>query len=127
VLIRSRKVRADRVGLCENQRHYVHGFTDQLLKASSTFADVDAIARSELYELTRNCRIGVELAAGRPFTLVNLVVANQEPERTERFRAGLNPNAGRFDVILWRQLLAAFEQPDWLGAYLAMRFAEEKR
>jgi hypothetical protein len=71
-----------------------------------TFLQV--IGRSELYELTRNWRIGVELAGERPFTLVNLVVKDSDPVRTEEFRAGLNPQRGHFLVIRWHDFTAGF-------------------
>jgi len=96
---------------------------DRYVRNTDAFADFAAIGRSELYELTRNWRIGVELAGGRPFTLVNLVVKDSDPARTEEFRAGLNPQRGHFLVIRWHDFTAGFQQPDWLKSYLAGRLS----
>jgi len=89
---------------------------------TDAFTDVAAIGRSELYELVRNWRIGVELAGGRPFTLVNLVVRDSDPARTEEFRGGLNPKRGQFLVLPWQDFTAGFQQPEWLKLYLSARF-----
>jgi hypothetical protein len=97
-------------------RHY-----DRYVNGTDAFDDLSAIARSELYELTRNWRIGVELASGRPFTLVNLVVKNREPVRTEAFAAGINQKRGTFDVIRWSEPVSGFAMPEWLTSYLAAR------
>jgi hypothetical protein len=96
---------------------------DRYVRETDSFVDVEAIGRSELYELTRNWRIGVELASGRPFTLVNLVVRDSDPVRTEEFRAGLNPKRGKFLVLRWADFMARIEQPDWLKSYLAARLS----
>jgi hypothetical protein len=97
----------------DRYNRYIHG--------TDAFSDVAAVGRSELYELVRNWRIGVELARGRPFTLVNLVIKDTDPPRTEEFRAGLNPRCGRFLAIRWHDFTAAFQQPDWLKSYLAAK------
>lgn len=93
--------------------------------APDTFADVAAIGRSELYELTRNWRIGVELASGRPFTLVNLVVGDTDPHRTTEFRRGLDLKVGNFLVIRWRDFITHFQHPDWLESYLSLRLPSD--
>ena len=95
---------------------------DRYVRETDAFLDLGAIGRSELYELTRNWRIGVDLASGTPFTLVNLVVRDSEPARTEKFRVGLNPKHGQFLVLRWHDFTARFQQPDWLKSYLSARF-----
>jgi len=96
---------------------------NRYVRETDAFSDVAAVGRSELYELTRNWRIGVELAGGRPFALVNLVIKDSDPARTEEFRAGLNPKRGQFLVLRWPGFVAGFQQPDWLKSYLARRLS----
>jgi hypothetical protein len=91
------------------------------LDRTDAFTDADAVRGSRLYELARNWRIGVDLAAGRPFTLLNLVVEARDVRDINLFKAGLNPVAGSFSVVVWRDLLDAFEKPEWLKAYLSRR------
>lgn len=98
---------------------------DRYVRETDAFIDLEAIGRSELYELTRNWRIGVDLASGRLFTLVNLVVRDSDPARTEEFRAGLNPKRGQFLVLQWPDFIVGFQQPDWLKSYLAARFLSD--
>lgn len=100
---------------------------DRYVRATDAFSDVAAIGRSELYELTRNWRIGVELASGRPFTLVNLVLRDNDSGRTNEFRTGLNPKLGKFMLLPWCDFVTNFQQPDWLTPYLAARLGSDRK
>jgi hypothetical protein len=93
------------------------------LEGTDAFIDTNAVRASRLYELARNWRIGVDLAGGRRFTLLNLVVAHPARSGTDQFEAGLNPAAGNFKVFVWRDLLDCCEKPEWLKAYLSERFS----
>ena len=88
---------------------------------TDAFIRVDAIKSSQLYELTRNWRIGVELASGRPFRLINLVVAEREPRRIVDFCKAVNPSRGKFRSVEWRSFVANFVFPEWLTVYLSER------
>lgn len=91
------------------------------LEGTDAFSDTNAIRNSRLYELARNWRIGVDLARGRRFTLLNLVVADRDVSATDQFKAGLNPAVGNFKVIVWSDLLECCEKPEWLQLYLSGR------
>lgn len=91
------------------------------LDCTDAFSDTNAIRDSRLYELARNWRIGVDLAGGRRFTLLNLVVADREVRATDQFKAGLNPAVGNFEVAVWSDLLECCEKPEWLQLYLSGR------
>lgn len=101
-----------------NDRQVFAGKHQKYLDGTDAFADPDLIRRSKLYELARNWRIGVELAGGSPFTLVNLVVKSREPEQVVEFNAGLNQQKGQFLVLTWAELLRRVEAPEWLQRYL---------
>jgi hypothetical protein len=91
---------------------------EKYLERTDAFADAGLIRESNLYELARNWRIGVELAKGLPFTLLNLVTRNQEPDRTAKFHSGLNHRKGNFRVVTWKDLLGKVACPAWLQQYL---------
>jgi hypothetical protein len=101
---------------------------EKYLLGTDAFAQPKLIQSSWLYELTRNWRIGVELAAGRPFTLVNLVVKNREPNQTRRFCSGLNCQKGTFQVVTWANFLSQCnraEWPTWFTEYALERLPEK--
>jgi len=107
--------------LSRNERKAFGQRYDRYVSGTSAFTDVDAIALSELYELTRNWRIGCELAADRPFALLNLVATLQDNDVVMQFCSGLNTEKGYFRTILWDDFLASFQQPLWLTEYLRAR------
>ena len=72
---------------------------EKYLDGTDAFAVPQLIRESKLYELARNWRIGVELANGAPFTLVNLVVKSREPKQIAMFDSGLNHRKGQFRVL----------------------------
>lgn len=86
---------------------------EKYLSNADAFAEPELIRRAELYELTRNWRIGVELAEGRPFTLVNLVVKNREPNQIRKFRSGLNYLRGTFRIATWKDFLSECNPSQW--------------
>jgi hypothetical protein len=92
------------------------------LSGSKAFTDAEAIGKSALYELTRNWRIGAELAQGRAFTLINLVLKPENNEVLSMFRKGLNFEMGQFISFTWTELLSTFQKPEWLSTYLSAQF-----
>ena len=91
------------------------------LSDTDAFAEPELIRHAELYELTRNWRIGVELAEGRPFTLVNLMIKNKEPNQIRQFRSGLNYMKGTYRIATWKDFLSGCnpsEWPLWFREYL---------
>jgi hypothetical protein len=92
---------------------------------TSAFTDMDALKRSGFYELIRNWRIGFDLADGRPYTLVNLVQAQEENSNLSDFRSGLCSGAATFKTVLWRDLLSICTRPDWVNDYLRTRGLEQ--
>jgi hypothetical protein len=102
---------------------------EKYLCNTDAFAVPEQIRRAKLYELTRNWRIGVELAEGRPFTLVNLVAKNREPHQTRLFCSGLNCRRGTFRVVTWADLLSRLnraEWPAWFTGYVLERLPDKK-
>lgn len=94
---------------------------EKYLLDTDAFAEPQLVRRSELYELARNWRIGVELADGRPFTLVNLVIKNREPNQIRQFHSGLNCMKGTFRVATWKEFLSEcnpFDWPLWFKEYV---------
>lgn len=94
---------------------------EKYLTDTDAFAEPELVRRSELYELTRNWRIGVELAEGRPFTLVNLMLKNREPNQIRQFRSGLNYLKGTYRVVTWKDFLSgcnSSDRPLWFREYL---------
>lgn len=93
------------------------------------FSDRTGAERSGLYELTRNWRIGFDLAGDRRLTLVNLGVKEHLLRRSgalEGFAGSLEQNQKRqFRLIDWREFLQGWRQhrPDWLERYLASRLS----
>lgn len=92
------------------------------LSGSNAFTDTKAVGESALYELTRNWRIGTELAQGRAFTLINLVLKPEKTGVLSMFRKGLNFEMGQFSNSTWADFLSTFQKPAWLSAYLSTRF-----
>jgi hypothetical protein len=88
---------------------------------TTAFSDAEAVGRSGLCELARNWRIGVDLAAGRPFILMNLVKRVEGAEQMAQFCSGLSTVKGSFRTILWKKLISVFAQPEWLQRYLSTR------
>jgi hypothetical protein len=95
---------------------------EKYLDGTDAFAEPQLIRDSRMYELARNWRIGVELANGAPFTLVNLVVKSRESKQIALFDSGLNHRKGQFRVLTWAQLVNHIEAPDWLEGYLKGTF-----
>jgi len=94
---------------------------DKYMRGTDAFVEPKQIQSSWLYELTRNWRIGVELADGRPFTLVNLIVKNREPHQMRRFRTGLNYQRGTYRIATWKDFLSGCNPskwPLWFSEYL---------
>jgi len=94
---------------------------EKYLSNTDAFAEPELIRRAELYELTRNWRIGVELAEGRPFTLVNLMIKNKEPNQIRQFRSGLNYLKGTYRIATWKDFLSGCNPsqcPLWFREYL---------
>jgi hypothetical protein len=95
---------------------------EKYLDGTDAFAEPKLIRDSQMYELARNWRIGVELANGAPFTLVNLVVKSRESKELALFDFGLNHRKGQFRVLTWAELVNHIEAPDWLEGYLKGTF-----
>jgi hypothetical protein len=91
---------------------------EKYLDGTDAFSEPQLIRDSKLYELARNWRIGVELASGAPFILVNLVINSREPKQIAIFESGLNHRKGHFRVVKWPELVNQIEAPDWLEGYL---------
>lgn len=93
------------------------------------FLDLGAVKATGLYELTRNWRIGCEMAQSRPLTLVNLVMAptlKSDRHRLERFSSALRTGEqARFAVVEWASVVGALSHlmPQWLIDYLDLRMA----
>jgi hypothetical protein len=87
----------------------------------SGFSDTKAVRQTGLYELTRNWRFAKELAAGRPFTLVNLGPASlfaRERWRLEPWSASLDgATGGRFSLVPWLCLLGSVPLEPWIGEF----------
>ena len=64
---------------------------DKYLRDTSAFGDPSKVKKSRMYELSRNWRIGWDLAGQRPFRLVNLGPAAlfKQSERLDSFERGL--------------------------------------
>jgi hypothetical protein len=93
------------------------------------FAEPGHVVSSGLYELTRNWRIGCELAGTRPFTLVNLVIPSRvlrDSKAFHEFRSGLGTMDQReFRVVDWAEFVRSWiaGAPRWFKDYLDSRFA----
>jgi len=107
----------------KSSTHY--GWSRGYLRECTFFRDPLLTRDSGLYELARNWRIAGELAAGEPFTLVNLCFQRNERadalERMKKFKDSINTSSrARFEVKLWSDLLVAIpDKPNWLVQYLA--------
>jgi len=105
--------------LSENDKKPYGSRYDKYVQGTDCFRDAESIGRSELYELTRNWRIGCQLAEGRPFTLVNLITGSKEPSCSRVFREGLNTTPTRqFLTRSWPQLTSATSMTEWILKYL---------
>jgi hypothetical protein len=99
------------------------------LSNTSAFGDATLVKASRMYELTRNWRIGWDLAGQRPFRLVNLGPATlfKQSERLDSFEKGLTISTERrFQRLSWSSLLecaAAHVRglPSWLADWLELR------
>lgn len=102
---------------------------DKYLCDTSAFVDPIKMKKSRMYELTRNWRIGWDLAGERPFRLVNLGPETlfTRSERLDSFETGLAiSTARRFLRLTWSSLLAAVALdlsgiPQWLEDWLGRR------
>jgi len=102
---------------------------DRYLDKKRAFKDIAKIRNSGLYELTRNWRIGWELAGKRPFTLINLgqpkLIKHGKPmTHLQNFKRGINLQKNRdFVGKLWFDFLSSpfISRPKWFEEYLVMR------
>lgn len=85
---------------------------------TDAFSHTGRVRESRLYELVRNWRIGVQLADGAPFTLLNLVVNRRNVKEIAAFNSGLNDRKGQFRVVTWEEMRHQFNAPEWLHRYL---------
>lgn len=79
---------------------------DRYLAGTTAFADAEAVRTTGLYELTRNWRLGTDLAGARPFRLVNL-----GPESL--FEGGAGARLDSFETALSRDGDRAFMRATW--------------
>lgn len=91
---------------------------DKYLEGTDAFNELQSIRDSRLYELARNWRLGIELANGEPFVLVNLVVSSRDSRQLQFFKSGLNPRKGQFKVVKWKDLISQCQTARWLERYL---------
>lgn len=103
---------------------------DRYLGDCAAFANAEVVRETGLYELTRNWRVGFELAAARPFRLVNLgpasLFAAPANERLDRFESALACGPDRAFVRLdwpafFRTLETSAALPPWLTGWLQDR------
>lgn len=102
---------------------------DKYLASPSAFVDPIMVKESRMYELTRNWRIGWDLAGQRPFRLVNLGPATlfTQSERLASFEKGLAiSTVRRFLRLTWSSLLGDVASdlgglPEWLEDWLGPR------
>jgi len=102
---------------------------DRYVDGSPAFTNPATVKASGLYELTRNWRIAHDLAAGRPFVLVNLTMDGTltSTRGLPGFVASLATSTSqRFLPVSWRDFLIAARQatdcfPPWLDAYCHAR------
>jgi hypothetical protein len=105
------------------------GHWDRYLPGPGAFDDPAKAKASQLYELVRNWRIAHDLAAGRPFTLVNLATATKlkTTKGIDDFNDSLRKSPEHsFLPLRWDLFLAALEKecmglPPWLDGYLRER------
>jgi len=100
------------------------------VKGTDAFSDEIGPCESGLYELTRNWRIGWELAGARPFTLVNLVTPaalRTGQDRLAAFTSCLTTRHDRqFRQMTWQEIFSARHGrtvPQWLEGFLRNRGA----
>lgn len=102
---------------------------DRYVDASPAFTDPAATKATGLYELARNWRFAHDLAAGRPFALVNLTLDGTTTS-TRGLPAFVDSLATRprqrFLSVAWRDLLTAAERatggfPPWFDTYCHAR------
>ena len=97
------------------------------LRNTQAIAIPEDVRQVGLYELTRNWRIGWDLAEGRPFRLINLgpasLFAMPFAAALSRFEKCLNTVDDRkFVLATWCDLVAAITSPPpWLQKYLRER------
>ncbi len=95
---------------------------DKYVNRTDLFANVESVRRSGPYELVRNWRVGSELALDRPFTLVNLVMQNDQRRAMKSFRSGIaTSHVSQFIEITWRDFVGKFLLPVWLKSYLEQK------
>jgi hypothetical protein len=87
------------------------------------FANETAVRETGLYELTRNWRFEHELAAGRPFTLVNLGSSTlfEDPRLEKWFQALDHSVQGRFVRMSWQHLLHGLSLESWMSEFCRQR------
>jgi hypothetical protein len=87
------------------------------------FGNPSAVQQSGLYELTRNWRFAIELASGRPFTLVNLGGRTLfKDRRLDTWSAALDRSSGgRFVRMTWGDLLGPLTLESWMGEFCDQR------
>ena len=105
------------------------GKFDRYLHGTPAFAAAERARVSGLYELTRNWRIGWDLAGGRPFRLINLGPRSlfRASERLDDFRASLaSDRDASFREVSWDAFLECMRSgrsalPPWLEDWLRAR------
>ncbi len=96
-------------------------------ESRDSHADWDGIKDGGLYELARNWRIGLDMAGGRPFTLMNLLpekTSSKELNEIDVFKSQLATleNQHEFGRKSWEDFLSAVPYvAPWLRSYLAER------
>lgn len=86
---------------------------------SSAFASRELAIKSGLYQLARNWRIALELAGGRPFTVVNLAPSFSITDRTDlaMLRLSTVKRRGILTLRTWSQIASALKDERWLRLY----------
>jgi hypothetical protein len=104
------------------------GKFDRYVDGSVSFAAPALAKKSGLYELVRNWRIGWDLAAGRPFRLVNLGPESLFQSPALGVLKGALPHSSdkRFQTLSWNEFLRVLKSefggiPHWLRAWLHER------
>lgn len=105
------------------------GKFDRYVGSAEAFTDAARVRASGHYELTRNWRIGCDLAGTRPFRLMNLGPSSlfADDTRLDELQRGLNVSAmRRFHRTTWRELLTCVADtsgviPTWLSTWLRRR------
>jgi len=117
--------RGTNLSSCVSKRAY-----QRYVRPSPAFADRQAVVASGCYELTRNWRVGWDLAdrmRARAFCLLNLASAkllHSEGAALDQFECGLAASTSRrFIRRTWSELLNAIPRPweTWFAEYVEAR------